>query len=122
MKGTTVLKFFPHIDMVWSCPVESMHCCFLGVARQFVSLWTDSVHKDEAWYLGTAEKLQLLDRRLQTIKPPHNMDRRPPLLSNLAYWNGTFASQLISAGRVVLIGVLQPMTIETGPSTTVCLF
>ncbi|KAH6946775.1 hypothetical protein HPB50_015240 [Hyalomma asiaticum] len=86
LKGTSPLVKLPHFDLVWGYTVEYMHSVLLGVTRQFTDYWFDSSNSNEAYYMGRPRTLELIDRRLLSIRPPHHFTRLPRTLRERCYW------------------------------------
>ncbi|XP_049516681.1 uncharacterized protein LOC125942543 isoform X1 [Dermacentor silvarum] len=86
LKGLSPLTELPHFDLVWGYTVEYMHCVLLGVVRQFTDYWFDSSNNNEAYYIGRPRTLELINRRLLSIRPPHHFTRLPRTLRERCYW------------------------------------
>ena len=54
VKGRSVLHLLrlPEFDVIKGCPVDYMHCVFLGVTRKLLSLWFDPKHHHNEWYVN----------------------------------------------------------------------
>jgi hypothetical protein len=85
MKGPTVLSMVPNFDIVEGLIPDFLHCCLLGIARQFMSIWLDGQNKNEPFYLGQ-EKIKVIDSCLLAIKPPCTISRTPRPLKERRYW------------------------------------
>jgi hypothetical protein len=57
-----------------------MHCCHLGVARQFAKYWFDT-----SIFL-TKNNVEFISKNLMKIKPPRQICRLPRPLEERAYW------------------------------------
>ena len=89
MKGPSWLAAIPHYDIIRGTTIDYMHAVLLGVCRQLLKLWLDSRHNKELWYLGN--KLDELDRRLCSIKPPSEVKRIPrSIRTTRKYWKGIY--------------------------------
>ena len=89
VKGPSWLGHFPAYDIIRGTTVDYMHQLILGVCRQLLNLWLDSVHHQEPWYLGRKETIYELDGRLTSIRPPMEFSRLPRSLANTRkFWKG----------------------------------
>ena len=84
IKGPSLLSVIPHSVVIQSMVPDYMHCICLGVVRQMVSLWLNTVNHTEPFYIGTAT--QTTDNRLLTIKPPCSLSRTPRSISQFKFW------------------------------------
>ena len=101
------MKQLPHFDLVSGFVVDNLHCIDLGVARQLGHLWFDTRNHQQSWYLGNKENL--IDDRLNLIRPPNEITRYPRSLSHRAYWKGSeWHWWLLLYAPVVLFGILPP--------------
>ena len=53
----SILTFVPFFDIIKGCPIDSLHCIWEGVVKQFCSLWFDSSNHKYPWYIGKPEIL-----------------------------------------------------------------
>ncbi|KAL1429301.1 hypothetical protein MTO96_016458 [Rhipicephalus appendiculatus] len=86
LKGVSPLVKLPHFDLVLGYTVEYMHSVLLGVTRQFADYWFDSLNSNEPYYMGRPSTLRLINRRLLSIRPPHQFTRLPRTLLERRYW------------------------------------
>lgn len=86
LKGVSPLVKLPHFDLVLGYTVEYMHSVLLGVTRQFADYWFDSSNSNEPYYMGRPSTLRLINRRLLSIRPPHQFTRLPRTLLERRYW------------------------------------
>ena len=52
MKGFSILSRIPFFDIIQNCSIESFHCLWEGIVKQFCNLWFDSQCHKEKWYIG----------------------------------------------------------------------
>ncbi len=65
IKGPTCLVNIPHFDLISGMPPDHMHNVHLGVVRQMTSMWLDSEHHEEPYYIGN--RVPELDKQLLRI-------------------------------------------------------
>lgn len=67
-----------------------MHCLLEGIGKRLFAIWlTPSAH---AYSIG--KHIQLLDKRLLSIKPPDTISRVPQAISNRKKWKGVVMALL----------------------------
>ena len=98
IKGYSVLGRLKTFDPVWSCPADYMHGITLGVMKLLMSLWFDSCHHKEHWYLG--KSLNQLNESLLQVNPPSEISRVPRSLCERNYFKGI---QIISLCNIPAI-------------------
>lgn len=105
VKGPTPLMSLPFFDIVSGFIVDSMHCIDLGVMRQLSTLWFDSSHHREPWYIGT--RINEIDRKMEHFQPPSNITRMPRSILTRAYWKASeWRAFLLFYAPIVLKSVL----------------
>jgi len=75
VKGPSWLMKLKHYDIIRSTSIDYMHCVLLGVMKLLMSLWFNTTHNHEQYYIG--RKVGLVDKRLCEINPPSIITRRP---------------------------------------------
>ena len=75
IKGPSWLMKLKHYDIIKGTSIDYMHCVLLGVMKLLMSLWFNTTHKHERYYIG--RKVGLVDQRLSEINPPSIITRRP---------------------------------------------
>jgi len=65
VKGYSVLSRIPYFDLIQNCPIESLHCLWEGVVKQFCDLWFNSKHHNEKWYIGEPTSIGKVDNFIQ---------------------------------------------------------
>lgn len=83
VKGPSALDFFVY-DYVCTTAVDDMHCVYLGTAIQLLTLITDEKYKEKPWSLN--HKLDVLEARLASAKPPNFVHRLPREIVQLKKW------------------------------------
>ena len=106
IKGPTWLTRLSHYDIIAGTAVDYMHCTLLGVMKYLLSLWFNSEHSKEEYYIG--RYVTIVDQRLEQIKPPSVISRRPRSLSeHMRYYKASeLRSFLLYYSLPVLLGIL----------------
>ena len=92
------MSFIPFFDIIKNCCIDSMHCLWEGVVKQFCSLWFDSKNHNMEWYIGKPDTIVMykfinqntvarINDRLKGIKTPHNF-RKPLPIDKRSSWKG----------------------------------
>lgn len=81
-----------------------MHCCLLGVVRQLWALWSTP---GTDYYLLTKDNRDEIQKRLDNIKPPHDIHRLPGSIQNFSKWKASqLKSWLLYWSPICLNGIL----------------
>ncbi|XP_040890672.1 uncharacterized protein LOC121189967 isoform X4 [Toxotes jaculatrix] len=105
IKGPTCLVNIPHFDIISGMPPDHMHNVHLGVVRQMASMWLDSEHHEEPYYIGN--RIPELDHQLLRIKPPCNITRVPRSFQQRKFWKASeWQNWLLFYSIFVLKGIL----------------
>ena len=109
IKGPSFLMTLKSYDYIHSFGIDYMHGVLLGVTKTLLKLWFTSSHKGSAF--SVADNVHTVDTFLHSIKPPHNITRRPRSLSeHLSYWKASeLRSWLFYYSVPVLKSVLSPV-------------
>ncbi|KAK0141862.1 hypothetical protein N1851_020460 [Merluccius polli] len=75
VKGPSPLMELESFKMITGFIPEYQHSVCLGVTKQITSLWLDSTHHNEDWYLRG--KVSDIDQELLAINPPVEVTRAP---------------------------------------------
>lgn len=75
IKRKSILCRLPCFNIINSLDVDWMHCVGLGVVRQFVNLWFDSVNCKEIFYFG--QLIDSIDSVLLSFSPTSEFSRTP---------------------------------------------
>lgn len=73
--GKTVFTFLLYMDVIACFPPDYMHSVLLGAMKQLWTLWTESEHHKESFYIGT--HLKDIESRILSIRPPSAFPRYP---------------------------------------------
>ena len=94
-----------HLDMIKGTGLDYMHGCLLGVTGQMLSLWLNTEHKNDKFYIGN--HIAVLNRRLLSIQPPNEISRCPRSFTDRKHWKASeYWSFLFYYSLPVLFGVL----------------
>ena len=105
VKGPSMLMLLPEFNIISGFVVDYMHCVLLGVVRQFVCLWFDSVNHLNAWYIG--RRIHDVNAQLLSICPPSEITRAPRSLHTRKHWKASeWRSFLLYYSVFVLQGIL----------------
>lgn len=85
--GPTILgKLIP--NYITSTSIDVMHCAFEGVTKQLLlKIWIKDKNKQAAFSLFG--KINAINHRIKTLKPPKFVQRRPRSLSDLKHWKAS---------------------------------
>ena len=83
VKGNSIVA--GHTDVVKGVLIDYMHSVLEGVTKSMVSYWFDS--KYSRWSFSLKHKLKLVDRKLLSIKPPHEFRRSPRSIAK--FWKAS---------------------------------
>lgn len=84
VKGPCILGNILTFDVGKCFGFDYMHTVMLGVVHCFVDAWLDSSNHDKPFYVGN--KIDSIDERLVSIKPPVEISRSPRSLKDRAKW------------------------------------
>lgn len=92
LRAPSALLRLPTFDIVKGIGVDSMHCIFLGVVKQLLTLWFSSKHSGQQW--SCLSDVERVDKRLLQIQPPNIITRTPRSIeSHLRFWKGNLISK-----------------------------
>lgn len=98
-------------DIVCGFAVDYMHCVLLGVTRTLTSLWFDSDHHTEPYYIG--RKISDIDKRLLSIRPPSTISRAPRSITLRCYWKASeWRNWLLMYAVLCVNGILPAMYLQ----------
>jgi len=105
VKGASILCCIPLFDIVQGFVPNYVHSMLLGVVRQFVEYWLHSSRSNRPYYIGS--RIEEIDLKLLSIKPPIEIRRLPRSLSTRKYWKASeYRSFLLFYSFIMLQGVL----------------
>ncbi|XP_057177999.1 uncharacterized protein LOC130546654 [Triplophysa rosa] len=87
VKGPSPLMELETFNMITGFVPDYQHCVCLGVTKQITSLWLDSKHHKEEWYLGS--KVSDIDKALLAISPPVEVTRAPRSVKDRKFWKAS---------------------------------
>ncbi|XP_052412533.1 uncharacterized protein LOC127957875 [Carassius gibelio] len=106
VKGPSPLMELESFKMITGFVPDYQHCVCLGVTKQLTSLWLDSKHHKEEWYLGS--KVSDIDQGLMLISPPVEVTRAPRSVKDRKFWKASeWRSFLLFYALTVLSGILK---------------
>ncbi|KAK3929414.1 Halomucin [Frankliniella fusca] len=84
-KGVTPLAESDSFDPVGGFILEHAHCVYLGIVRNYASIWHAMLNNKRG--NDREDKLKLLNDRLQSLHPPIEVRRLPRILEERVKWN-----------------------------------
>ncbi|XP_053389746.1 uncharacterized protein LOC128552724 [Mercenaria mercenaria] len=88
IKGPSVVMFCPQVDGVKSVAIDYMHLVCLGTVRLLLKLWFNVSHSLNNFSLY--RYTEIVDSRLEEIKPPHLISRQPRSISeHMKFWKAS---------------------------------
>ena len=106
IKGPSWLMSLRYYNIIDGTAVDYMHCVLLGVTKLLLSLWFNSEHSTKPFYIGRS--VTKVDQRLEGIKPPSCITRKPRALSkHRKYYKASeYRALLLYYSLPVLSGIL----------------
>ena len=74
VKGPSVLMNLNYFNLIDGITTESMHSVFMGVVKQYMNIITSE--PSAPYYIGSPDKLAVIDERLLSIKIPTVLQER----------------------------------------------
>lgn len=109
VKGPSILSTLPAFNIVECLMFDSLHAIDYGAVRQLFSLWFDSQHHDQPWYIGESNLKDKINDFLMKIQPTSNITRLPRSVNEKAFWKAAkFRNFLLHYGPFILNGMLPP--------------
>ena len=106
VKGPTLLHYFLTLFICSSTAIDSMHCLYLGLMKQLLNLWFNSVYHTESFSLS--KQVKEVNRRLSELRFPHFVQRLPVDVDKLAFWKASLCRTfLLHVGLIVLKGIMK---------------
>lgn len=105
IKGHTAFsKLMP--DFIEGIAIDRMHCVDGGVVKKMLSLWFDIKFRSFPFSLYAV--INVVNRRLMTIKPPKYVHRMPRCIQDLLHWKASeYKTWLFHYSVPVLEGILR---------------
>lgn len=63
-------------DLIFSFPIDYMHCVLLGIMKKLLNLWLDTSNHKKPYYIEKKNQIAL-SKRLVNIKPISEIIRKP---------------------------------------------
>lgn len=103
VKGSMAfIEKLPSFDSIWGFPIDYMHGCLLGVTRQLLELLKTPGEK----FKLNKDQRKIIDERLISIKPPHEIYRLPRPTADISKWKASeFESWLLYWSLPCLEGI-----------------
>ena len=67
--------------------IDEMHCVFQEVVKMLMGFWFDIDHRRHPSSLFTF--INIVDEKIQELKPPSYVNRMPRKVSDFYYWKAT---------------------------------
>ena len=116
-KGPSYLMNLKHFDLVDGMILDFMHACLLGVTELYTEIILTNAK--EEYYVGSPNKLQIIDQRLLSIRPPKCIAKVSRSIKERANWTASeWLTWLMVYSLICLDGVLPKNIIIT----YLCLF
>lgn len=110
--GISCLVSVPKFQIIKGFGIDYMHCVLLGVFRKLLDFYINPKNHKRCFYLKK-QKLALLESKLMSIKPIHEIIRKPrPFKDRANYKANEIRSILLYYFPVCLIGVLPQKSIS----------
>lgn len=104
--GASPFLDLPDFDFIEAFIPDYLHCVCLGVIRYLMLLWITAT-KGDLWYIEK-HNIQLLNKRLESTKPPHEISRCPRTLDNIKFWKASEFRAFALYYFPILDGILPP--------------
>ncbi|KAK3918469.1 L-carnitine dehydrogenase [Frankliniella fusca] len=87
VRGPSYLQKMVLMSPIASTAIDIMHCVFLGCQKTLLHLLFDKTYQDREFSLHTCTNI--VNDYLNSIKPPHFLQRCPQSLKKLAFWKAS---------------------------------
>jgi len=101
-----------NFDIVDGFLVDYMHTALLGVLKAITTMFLDSKHHKEDFYLGTAGVVKDINARLAKCKIPSEVNRTTRDISECSYWKANEWKTWLLVSIPVLQGILKSPFLE----------
>lgn len=103
-QGISPLVMLPDFKITDGVVVDVMHCAYLGVIEQHTDcLLSDS---EASYYIGSPEKLKVINGRLLAIRPPTRRSRVPRDIRTRAIWKASEWRNFLDYAPICFYGIL----------------
>ena len=105
VKGPSALMNLKHFDLAKGMIVDFMHACLLGVADLYTTIILTNSGKE--YYVGDPSKLEIIDERLLSIRPPRCIAQMSRSIKERANWKASeWQSWILFYSLICLQGIL----------------
>lgn len=112
LKSVSCLIALADFDLVNGFCIDYMHAVLLGIMKKQLSLWLDSSNHREPYYIKPKLQ-QVLNTRIQNMKPPSEMARRPRSIFEIGNFKANeYRSLLLYYLPNTLFGLLKKSYVE----------
>lgn len=87
VKGYSSLLRIPFINIVWSFPLDYLHCILLGIDQYLYKLWTQS--KSKSPFKLNKRDIKTIDERLSSIRRSQDIHRHQGEFRKKLKWKGS---------------------------------
>lgn len=105
--GPTILFYMIFSNFIASIAIDGMHCIFLGIVKQLLTLWFDSKYSYQPFSL-----VHLIDKvndRLRKLNLPHFVQRLPEDVTKPHLWKASLCRTFLQfIALIILDGILEP--------------
>ena len=108
--GITPLAMVHSYNVIQGTAIDHMHGIFLGVIRNLLSLWFQSDHHKEPYYLG--KSTNIISQLLLSSKPPCEFSRCPRSISERKDWKASEYRMFLLYYTPILEGILPSVYFE----------
>lgn len=106
IKGISPMLGFKHFDIARSLSIDYMHGALLGVTKNLISFWIDSIHHKKPHYIKPKQRI-IVNKRLQTIKLCRFINRNITSLDTYSTFKASQFRTFLLYLFPVLQGILQ---------------
>ena len=89
IRGETPFVGLPGFDFIKACVPEYMHAVCLGVIKALLNLWFKGKRTKGDWFIGSKRNIQIINGRLNNLKPPSEVTRTPGAIDDLKNWKAS---------------------------------
>lgn len=112
IKEISCMVAAPDFDLTFGFGIDYMHCILLGVMGKCLSLWLDSCHHNEPFYIKPKHQT-ILSKRIINIKPISEISRKPGAVAKRKdYKANELRTLLLYYLRYSLVGLLKKCYVD----------
>ena len=105
----TPLAKLDRFNFVEALVPEYLHSCCEGVFKLLIELWTSPKHSKSDWYIGSLDKINIINTKLGNIEPPYEVTRSTAPINKLKVWKASMFRSFTLYYFHVLEDVLLPI-------------